>query len=60
MSSTTITHAATATRFFAGLFLQKSQDRVEELEVVLLEQNEVGRIGNEHALLDRRVNKIAH
>jgi len=48
------------TFLFPALLLQKSQDRVEELEAVLLEQNKVRRIGDERASLHWRVNKVAH
>jgi hypothetical protein len=46
--------------FELGLFVQEFQDRIKKLNAVLLKQNEVRRIRNEHALLDRGVDKIAH
>ena len=48
------------TFLFPALLLQKFQDRIKKLEAVLLEQNEVRRIGDEHASLHWRVDKIAH
>jgi hypothetical protein len=48
------------TFLFPALLLQKFQDRIKKLEAVLLEQDKVRGVGNEHALLDGRVNKVAH
>jgi hypothetical protein len=49
-----------ARRFFSLPTPARIQDCVEERDAVLLEQNEVCRVGDEHALLDGRVNQVAH
>src|SRR5215813_3977276 len=44
----------------APLIFEELQDFFEELDARLLEQHEVRRIGDQYALLDRRVDEVAH
>jgi hypothetical protein len=42
------------------LLAQKLEHLIEELEPLLLEQNEMGRVGDDDISLDRRMDEIAH
>src|SRR5262249_41823828 len=49
-----------SSRVSTQLLAEELKDLIEKLETLLLEQDKMGGIADEHAFLDRRVHEIAH